>query len=454
MASATPEFPPFLALLPGDEPCLPSGTPEPAALAADAALALREAGLAGAALDRLIAAARHDPADAETHVLLGETQLELGHSTAGADSLERAIALDPGALRLRQGWAAALAQSGRPAAAIAAYDHLLALRPGEPRALKAQARLLVVTAEKMRAIERYRDLCMVDRGDAEALVELGCLLITQDAAPEAVQMLQRALRLIPDQAAAHHHLGRAWSAVGEPEKAAQSLERALDLDPEDRLGSRPALAALSGDGLPASYVRHLFDQYAEGFDTALLGTLDYQGPGLLRGALDRLLPAETTGLATLDLGCGTGLIGRAVKPFTSYLEGVDLAPRMIEQAARTGLYDRLAVGDAVAALHDGRRWDLILAGDVLVYIGDLAPLVEALAVALTPGGLFLATIEALPAGDDAPFRLKPSRRFGHGESYIAGLAKAQGLTLALFEPAILRQEKRQPIDGIVFALRR
>ncbi|WP_084462887.1 tetratricopeptide repeat protein [Oceanibaculum pacificum] len=452
MASAAPEFPPFLAELPVDEPRLLADTATPDI---DAALALREAGLEGAALDRLIAALRREPGNAEAHLLAGETLLALGRSPAAAERFARVIALDPGALRLRQFWAEALAQSGRPAAAIAAYEHLLRLRPGHRQALKAQASLLAVTGEPDRAIARYRELTLLDRDDAEALTELGRLLVDRDAAPDAVPPLQRALRLDPARAEAQHHLGRAWALLGEPAKAAQSLERACDLDPDDRLGSRAALEALAQAAgmLPASYVRDLFDQYAPGFDTALMTRLDYRGPALLRRALDRLLGLPQP-LSILDIGCGTGLVGRELRPFARLLEGVDLAPRMIEQAARTGLYDALHVGDAVPALQDGRSWDVIVAGDVLVYLGDLAPLITAVAAALTPGGLFLATAESLPEGIDAPFHLKPTRRFGHGEGYVARLAGEQGLSVALIEPAAIRLEKKQPVRGFVFALAR
>ncbi|EKE73611.1 tetratricopeptide repeat protein [Oceanibaculum indicum] len=457
-ASSLPSaLPPFLAALPDSE----SSAPLYAGDGIAAALTLREAGAPGAALDRLAAVLRHWPAETEPCLLAGEILLELGRSTEAAGIITRALALAPGDTRIRLAHAEALARSGRPATAITAYEALLRLRPGHAGALLGLARLQAVTGEQERAADTYRELCRIDPRDPVAAQELGALLIGLDALPEAVEALQRALRLDPSNAESHAHLGRAWMLLGEREKARASLARALELDSADRLGVQSLLEALDApsDSLPPSYVRHLFDQYAEAFDKALLEVLDYQGPRLLRRALDRLIPTESHGhLAMLDIGCGTGLTGRELRPFARHLAGIDLAPRMIEQAARTGVYDALAVADAVAALRDGveecTRWDVVVAGDVLVYLGDLAPLMEALAAALEPGGLFLATAEALPEGSDGPFQLKPTRRFGHAEGYIARLAAERGLSVVLAEQAVLRLEKRQPVQGFVIALKR
>lgn len=47
----------------------------------------------------------------------------------------------------------------------------------------------------------------------------------------------------------------------------------------------------------------------------------------------------------LDLGCGTGLSGKAAEPVCSHLVGVDLSPAMVGQARDKRVYHRLLVGD-------------------------------------------------------------------------------------------------------------
>ena len=86
-----------------------------------------------------------------------------------------------------------------------------------------------------------------------------------------------------------------------------------------------------------------------------------------------------------DLGCGTGLMGPLLRPHVSgRLEGVDLSQGMVDKARAKGCYDHLAVEELVAYL-DGSAgqegvqcggsggYDLLVAADVFVYIGDLGP---------------------------------------------------------------------------------
>jgi predicted TPR repeat methyltransferase len=152
----------------------------------------------------------------------------------------------------------------------------------------------------------------------------------------------------------------------------------------------------------------------------------------------------------LDLGCGTGLGGAAFRDMARRMHGVDLSPRMVEKAAVRGIYDSLAVDDARAALAANRAaWDLIIAADVLVYLGNLVPLLTAARAALRPAGAFAATVEAADAPEPT---LKPTRRFGHSPAYLRHAAAAAGLAVALLEPAATRTERGEPVAGHVMVL--
>ena len=89
------------------------------------------------------------------------------------------------------------------------------------------------------------------------------------------------------------------------------------------------IAALSGGGdAPAraadSYVRNLFDATAESFDETLSNWLDYRAPELVAEAVRAELGTGASTLATIDLGCGTGLAAPLLRGMTRRLEGVDL----------------------------------------------------------------------------------------------------------------------------------
>ena len=100
--------------------------------------------------------------------------------------------------------------------------------------------------------------------------------------------------------------------------------------------------------------------------------------------------------------------------------GVDLSPRMVEAAARTGLYEALHVADVAQALQKepAASFDLVIAADVFVYIGDLAPIFAQAALALSRGGLFAFSVQKA----DTHWALGADLRYAHGEDYLRACA--------------------------------
>ena len=210
-----------------------------------------------------------------------------------------------------------------------------------------------------------------------------------------------------------------------------------------RLGLRPPKA-------PASYVRALFDDYADYYDNHLMVELAYAGPNLLRGAVDRRLDGRSP--LVVDLGCGTGICGPLFRPLAETLIGVDLSPDMLARAEARGIYDRLVEADLVRYMAQAEdQVDLCLAADVFVYIGDLAPAFRAIAAALSEGGYFAFTTEA-GAGRD--WTLQRSGRYAHGRDYILSLARQCGLIVVSVEAATLRTQRGEPVTGDVWLLQR
>lgn len=276
------------------------------------------------------------------------------------------------------------------------------------------------------------------------------------AADLARQTLERA----PAFAAAYVLLGRAESALGNRTAAVASLSHALAIEPDDRLGVRLDLARLGAlppeQAIGAGYLRALFDGYAGRFNRHLVEDLKYCGPALIREALRRTCAVRGRPFRfdrVLDLGCGTGLMGRALADVSGMIEGVDLSPRMLAEAARTAIYGALHEGELVAFLEaapEGRT-DLVVAADVLVYRADLEPVFTAALRALRAGGLFAFTVQA-HAGEGVV--LGADARYAHGEGHVRALADMTGFETAAFEPVSTRQDRGADVPGYVVVLLR
>jgi len=77
-------------------------------------------------------------------------------------------------------------------------------------------------------------------------------------------------------------------------------------------------------------------------------------------------------LDILDIGCGTGLAGAWLKDYARSLVGVDLSEQMVNVARKKMLYQELHVQPLNAFLEGcDRTFDLVVAADVLSYVGDL-----------------------------------------------------------------------------------
>ena len=272
----------------------------------------------------------------------------------------------------------------------------------------------------------------------------------------AADLFAQAAEAEPAFAAAWFALGEASARLGDRAGAVAAFEKALTLDPDDRCGAALHLAHLGAvdpaRAMSGAYVRTLFDQYAPRFDGAL-EALAYRGPQLLRDAVMRARPGKFA--AALDLGCGTGLAGAAFRPLVAHLTGVDLSPGMIARCRAKDIYDRLETGELVAFLRSERtgqrRYDLVIAADVFAYLYDLAPVVQAVADVLCPGGIVAFTVET---HEDGGVALGEKLRYRHGAGHVRAAIAAAGLELIELAPATTRTEVGEAVPGLVAVAKR
>ena len=313
---------------------------------------------------------------------------------------------------------------------------------------------MTAAADHARALAALERDARARPHDARVQLALGQTLQHLDRPIEALEAYERALAINP-------RLGPAWTLRGHLLRQAGRLADAsvcfnnaigCGEDVESHLYFLGALGlGALPESAPPAFVRGLFDEYAERFDSELVATLHYRGHEQVCAPLASLHPAPFA--SALDLGCGSGLAGSLLRPRVGRLVGVDLSPRMIERAAATRLYDELHAAEAVAWLRSTpERHDLVVACDVFIYLGDLAPMFAAVSRVLVPDGVFAFTVEEGQA--EAGYDLLPTLRFAHSEPWLRDLAQAHGLRVTRCARAPLREGHGEAIAGLTLHLQR
>jgi len=436
-----------------------------------------------ATYDKIVAL---DPGIAEVHNNRGIALDRLGRHADAVDSYDRALMLnsDFGNAHMNRG--NALHHLGRQDEALAAYDRTLALSHDLAHAWLGRGNALSKLKRYDEALAAYKTAVALKPDFAEAWLGRGnahCDLKQHD---EALAAFDRALALLPNLAAAWLGRGNVFHDRKSFVDALTAYDQALALDPglvgacigrgdslrflkrmpesiaayrqALKLGGDPEsikfyLAALGAEPLPATsperFVANLFDAYADNFERDLVENLKYQTPGLLADAIKRHV--SSTALAILDMGCGTGLMGELVHPIGRTLTGVDLSANMLEKARQRQIYDHLFCCDLTQFLQtQDKMFDLAIAADVFVYLGDLSQVFPAVRRSLRTGGLFCFSVEATDEGD---FTLRSTLRYAHSIAYLRKLAEQHRFIVETIGPQVIRRDAGADIDGYLAVMR-
>ncbi len=299
----------------------------------------------------------------------------------------------------------------------------------------------------------YRNALQCKPDDIEILYSFGCYCKDCGASQEAMTLYRHILELDPTYVPALNNLAYLYHIQDDHEQAIRLYQALLTLVPQHS-GAQHMLAALQGEtaAVPAKeYIKNLFDNYSEDFDSSLLDGLAYQVPQLLRDLVNRE-GGKAHYLHTLDLGCGTGLCGRVFREITRQLDGIDLSPKMLAKAAEKNVYDELYEAELVSFLISTTdTYDLLLAADIFTYFGDLDKVFSALQQASDPHAHLIFSVEKagqIPA--DRGWQLGVSGRYSHDHEYIVHTAASYGFILNHSVSAELRKEKGKAVEGLLY----
>lgn len=340
--------------------------------------------------------------------------------------------------------------------------------------------------------------------NAVALNNLGNIHLQNNEAEKAYSAYSRALQADPSDEASAYSLAMILRDSGDHEASKKMFEQCVVINPANSAAAFQ-LAALSGSSnfeqCPSDYVADLFDHYAKkGYDTHMVSNLKYRVPDYLWDAFESSTPSrtETTPLVIVELGAGTGLVGSRFRAGLSELSAgsahyqvseftaIDLSQEMImrayelmyvpassservntegvtsslEDAEEENVYTDVVISDCTEYLlnrveQGAASADLILAGDVLVYIGNLEPLFSSVKACLSgpakDSGRFIFSVEKLIGEDvDGGFSLQESARFAHTKEYVENALSNVGMTVVSCTEHPLRYDGGNAVNGYVF----
>lgn len=290
-------------------------------------------------------------------------------------------------------------------------------------------------------------------GDFESFFYLGCTHQDLGNLDFAEACYRHAMALKADDVGAVGNLAETLRLQNREEEAIAMFRRKLELAPNDVYGNH-ALAMLTGSNPavpPEQYISQLFDNYSDNFEQHLTSTLNYNVPAQLAAMLAQHSPASAAKWDALDLGCGTGLVGSEIAPHCKNLVGVDLSAKMLDKARARQLYQRLVHADLQAMMRqeENATFDVLVAADVFIYIGQLDEIVSQAARLLRPNGLLAFSIETSASAEHAAqdYFLEKAGRYSQSATYMARLAKAHGFHVLEMQTAPLRTENGKPVNG-------
>lgn len=291
--------------------------------------------------------------------------------------------------------------------------------------------------------------------DLQVLFNLGVIHMQQDLVKDAIQYYLQAAAHHPESFDVHNNLGVAYMIAKDVKAATREFERASELEPRNEAVQHVLNILKNSKDVsvsPQSYIRTLFDSYADHYDSHLMQALQYRVPALFLTEMEALHFAPNHDLDILDLGCGTGLCGEVFKPYAKKLIGVDLSEKMLSLAQQKQIYDELIAADVMDFLSQQKTtYDVIIAGDVVVYFGDLNEFFAGIDRALKTDGIFLFNTEI---SEKADFVMTVTGRFAHHQRYIVQLAKQHHLQILKQDKVGMRMQEEKPVEGYLYLLRK
>ncbi|MEN9560319.1 MAG: hypothetical protein RLZZ502_1530, partial [Pseudomonadota bacterium] len=371
-------------------------------------------------------------------------------------------------------------------AGILAYEQALARNPTHAPTMFNLAACLLDVGRDAQGENLYRAAIATDPRFAPAYVNLGNCHFARGEYPQALELYQGALAQQADMPEALDAEAICLQRLGQWQQAMRSNQKAMEVHGLqfdrvmrqvgifEQLGQSTELAdflthitqaqapdspyhfvkaAKSQDGAavppvaPHAFVQAYFDWTAAAYDQSALSE-NYLLPAHLARHLQHL-PEHTR---VLDLGCGTGLLAAYPTQNPLHFTGVDLSSAMLVYAQQRNAYSDIKQQalEYFCAQSAPAAYDVVVAAELLPYLGRPEGLLAQVHSVLKEGGLLYLSLEHHDSpADDASIRLSRQLRYTHSPVYVQGMAEKLGFATRSSEEHIFRTTPQKAVKGTV-----
>jgi len=344
------------------------------------------------------------------------------------------------------------ANLGQLDTAISYYEKALSIKPDYAEAHYNLGFTRQRLGQLDAAVRSYKNVVAIKPDYAEAhnnKILSVVYFFSNGQIPDAIDTVEALIQDYPNEALLYNMCGGCYASLGQLDMAVKNYEKALAIKPDYAVPQHMlnSLIGYTSKEPPKEYIKNLFDDFAERFDDSLVQKLDYKLPFIMKGLILKLDPNKSKFDKVIDLGCGTGLSGKGLRDISNNLTGIDLSENMLAKARELDVYDSLIVGDIVDTLSSSQeKYDLFISLDVLIYIGDVKSIFNAVRNCCNKNAFFIFSVET-QVGDG--YSLLKTARYSHSESYILNSA-SERFKLIESQEVNLRKEKEGWIVGKIY----
>ena len=179
----------------------------------------------------------------------------------------------------------------------------------------------------------------------------------------------------------------------------------------------------------------------------------YQAPLEVSAAVRAVCLDSIPVPAIIDLGCGSGLIGRLVRSMCDQLVGVDITAEMLDAAQTQGCYHQLVHADVLrddlpAHPQVGTGYDVAISVGLANCVYDMRNFAARIRALLKPQGAAVIVVE-VPVVEDRDLMVDSLGGFSHGRSRIESGLSEGGLTITHMREIVVSFRGPLAVPGLI-----